>query len=208
MRINSNCEGMRRRDCLRLGLGGLIAGGLSGALRARASENPALVTCQADACILIWMDGGPSHYETFDPKPDARDRDSRPVRSDRNSNARHPVFAAHEAARQYFESTRHRPLHSSRSRQSRRRQSLHDDRAPHHAFPSAAVRSFSFHPSLGSVVAQQIGAPNGIRRTSRCPRCRVQAGQTSSARSTLRSLSPIAQLAAASECATSRCQTV
>ena len=22
-------------------------------------------------CILIWLDGGPSHYETFDPKPDA-----------------------------------------------------------------------------------------------------------------------------------------
>ena len=22
-------------------------------------------------CILIWMDGGPSHYETFDPKPGA-----------------------------------------------------------------------------------------------------------------------------------------
>ena len=22
-------------------------------------------------CILLWMDGGPSHYETFDPKPDA-----------------------------------------------------------------------------------------------------------------------------------------
>ena len=22
-------------------------------------------------CILVWMDGGPSHYETFDPKPDA-----------------------------------------------------------------------------------------------------------------------------------------
>ena len=22
-------------------------------------------------CILIWMDGGPTHYETFDPKPDA-----------------------------------------------------------------------------------------------------------------------------------------
>jgi len=22
-------------------------------------------------CILVWLDGGPSHYETFDPKPDA-----------------------------------------------------------------------------------------------------------------------------------------
>ena len=26
---------------------------------------------KAKSCILIWMDGGPTHYETFDPKPDA-----------------------------------------------------------------------------------------------------------------------------------------
>ena len=26
---------------------------------------------QARSCILIWMDGGPTHYETFDPKPSA-----------------------------------------------------------------------------------------------------------------------------------------
>src|SRR4029079_14883492 len=23
------------------------------------------------SCILVWLDGGPSHYESFDPKPDA-----------------------------------------------------------------------------------------------------------------------------------------
>ena len=33
---NQNCEGMSRRDGLKLGLGGLVAGGLSGALRATA----------------------------------------------------------------------------------------------------------------------------------------------------------------------------
>src|SRR5690606_826524 len=26
---------------------------------------------RAQACILIWLDGGPSHIDTFDPKPDA-----------------------------------------------------------------------------------------------------------------------------------------
>ncbi len=61
---------MHRRDCLRLGLGGLIAGGLSGALRARSRrENICIATSR---CVhLDWMDGGRSHYETFDPKPDA-----------------------------------------------------------------------------------------------------------------------------------------
>ncbi len=26
---------------------------------------------RAQSCILIWQDGGPSHIDTFDPKPDA-----------------------------------------------------------------------------------------------------------------------------------------
>ena len=65
-----NCEGITRRDCMRLGLSGLIAGGLTGSLRAREATKPAEKR-QADACILIWQDGGPSHYETFDPKPEA-----------------------------------------------------------------------------------------------------------------------------------------
>jgi hypothetical protein len=70
MTITRNCEGFTRRDCVKLGLSGLFAGGLVGALRSTASAavNPAR---KAKACILIWMDGGPSHYETFDPKPDA-----------------------------------------------------------------------------------------------------------------------------------------
>ncbi len=25
------------------------------------------------SCILLWLDGGPSHLETWDPKPDAPD---------------------------------------------------------------------------------------------------------------------------------------
>ena len=65
-----NCEGVSRRDCLQLGLGGLLAGGLSGALRATADESSSTPR-QATSCILVWMDGGPTHYETFDPKPDA-----------------------------------------------------------------------------------------------------------------------------------------
>ena len=70
MSNHRNCEGATRRDCLKLGLGGLLAGGFVGALRgtAAAAINPKR---QAKACILIWMDGGPSHYETFDPKPEA-----------------------------------------------------------------------------------------------------------------------------------------
>jgi hypothetical protein len=70
MALHKNCEGLSRRDCLKLGLGGLLGGGLVGALRSTASA-AVIPTRKAKACILIWQDGGPSHYETFDPKPDA-----------------------------------------------------------------------------------------------------------------------------------------
>ncbi|HEX8199886.1 MAG TPA: DUF1501 domain-containing protein, partial [Isosphaeraceae bacterium] len=66
---HTNCESVTRRDCLRLGLGALLGGGLVDALRLRGRA--ALAGGPSTSCILIWMDGGPSHYETFDPKPGA-----------------------------------------------------------------------------------------------------------------------------------------
>jgi uncharacterized protein (DUF1501 family) len=67
-------EAMHRREFLRVG--GLSALGLSlpafFAARARAStygsEQP---QARARSCILLFLAGGPSHFETFDPKPDA-----------------------------------------------------------------------------------------------------------------------------------------
>ncbi len=62
------CDGVNRRDFVRVG--GLTAFGLSLApwLQLRAASAGA---AKAKSCILIWLDGGPSHLETFDPKPDA-----------------------------------------------------------------------------------------------------------------------------------------
>ena len=50
-------------------LGGLGFTGLLGA-RAHAAKVKGSATANVN-CILIWLDGGPSHYETFDPKPEA-----------------------------------------------------------------------------------------------------------------------------------------
>ena len=68
-----NCNGITRRNALALGLGGFMGMGLAEGLlrRARASEEGAAPTAVAKGCILIWMDGGPTHFETFDPKPGA-----------------------------------------------------------------------------------------------------------------------------------------
>ena len=43
---------------------------LSNGLKLQASNNSPL-KATAKRCILIWLDGGPTHFETFDPKPEA-----------------------------------------------------------------------------------------------------------------------------------------
>ena len=65
----SDCTGVSRRSFLRVG--GLASLGLSldGFLRATASQ-PAAAR-KPISCILLWMQGGPSHHDSFDPKPDA-----------------------------------------------------------------------------------------------------------------------------------------
>jgi hypothetical protein len=71
-----NCEGTPRRDFLKLGLGGLMGLGFVDLLRTRAHAVDAARAAGGASpnkvnCILLWLDGGPSHFETFDPKPDA-----------------------------------------------------------------------------------------------------------------------------------------
>ena len=70
--LNRNCAGMPRRDFLQLGIGATFGFGLVDLIRLRAAAATAgKKSAKQLNCILIWMDGGPSHYETFDPKPNA-----------------------------------------------------------------------------------------------------------------------------------------
>jgi hypothetical protein len=71
--IYTNCSGVSRRDFIQVGLHGAFGLGLCDLLRLRANaaEPVAARSGKNVNCILIWLDGGPSHYESFDPKPDA-----------------------------------------------------------------------------------------------------------------------------------------
>src|SRR5207248_1608510 len=64
------CDGVSRRDFLRVGALGFLGLALPDFLRLRAAA-AAGPSARADACILIWLAGGPSHLDTFDPKPEA-----------------------------------------------------------------------------------------------------------------------------------------
>src|SRR3989449_9946207 len=73
--LTHNCAGMPRRDFLQLGIGAVLGLGFSDILRLRANAAASQAVSKPAGkqvnCIMIWLDGGPSHYETFDPKPDA-----------------------------------------------------------------------------------------------------------------------------------------
>ena len=61
---------IQRREFLRVGLSGFAALSLPGLLRLRA-DAPSARTEKRTAVILVWLRGGASHLETYDPKPDA-----------------------------------------------------------------------------------------------------------------------------------------
>ncbi|HEU4753374.1 MAG TPA: DUF1501 domain-containing protein, partial [Armatimonadota bacterium] len=70
MGVFRTCDGVSRRDFIKvgtLGLAGLTLPEFLQLREAAAAPKPE----RAKAVILLWMGGGPSHLDTFDPKPDA-----------------------------------------------------------------------------------------------------------------------------------------
>src|SRR5262245_3585987 len=67
-----DCESVSRRDMLRLGALGAMGLGLPGVLRAEhAAKAAGKAINDKRSVIVLWMQGGPSHIDTFDPKPEA-----------------------------------------------------------------------------------------------------------------------------------------
>lgn len=65
------CDGLNRRSFLKLGVSGMASVGLADVLRAKALSSQSSGTSRNTSCILIWLDGGPSHMDLYDMKPDA-----------------------------------------------------------------------------------------------------------------------------------------
>lgn len=162
MTLHRNCEGLARRDCLKLGLGALMGGGLTNALRLRAEAAGASnVTTNKNACILIWLDGGPSHFETFDPKPLAASE----IRGEFNPiETKVPGMLFSENMRKLAEiSDKYTIIRSVRHDQNNHGAGNHYmmTGAPTR-IPVSCGAFVSFHPSMGSVVSAERGAPPGV----------------------------------------------
>lgn len=161
-----NCEGMTRRDGLQLGLRGIMGGGFVSLLRATGaaeieSHTERKIRPQAKRCILIWMDGGPTHYETFDPKPDA------PL----EIRGEYPTIQTSLPSVQF---SKHMSDLANIADKLAIVRSIKHDQGNHGAgnhymmtgapprIPVGCGAYVSFHPSLGSVVASELGAPEGM----------------------------------------------
>ena len=157
------CDGVTRRDTLQLGLGGFLGAGFVDSLKARAESQHAgaVPAGKAKSCILIWMDGGPTHFETFDPKPDA------PLEF-------RGEFSSIETSVPGVGYSEHMVKLAASLNDYAMIRSIRHDQGNHGAgnhymmtgapprIPVGCGAFVSFHPSMGSVVARELGRDNGL----------------------------------------------
>lgn len=140
-----------RRDLLRLGA---YAGlGLGAAPLLSAQPSIASAAARADACILIWLDGGASHVDTFDPKPEAPAE----YRGEFDS-----IASSLDGVRicEHFERLSKRMHHFALIRSLTSPEGNHD-RGSHHYQTGWRPSPSLVYPSMGSVLARQRGVGEG-----------------------------------------------
>ncbi len=158
-----NCNGITRRNALQLGLGGFMGMGFVEGLfrRALSAETGTSSKGVAKGCILIWMDGGPTHFETFDPKPGAPAE----IRGefDPISTKLPGVHFSEHMKRLAGIADKFATIRSIRHDQANHGAGNHYmmTGAPPR-IPVGCGAFVSFHPSMGSVVAHELGQPNGL----------------------------------------------
>lgn len=147
----ANCEGFSRRTALKAGFLGVSGLSMADILRLRAESG----TAKKDASvILLWLDGGPSQLETYDPKPEAPLEFRGPYES----------IETNVPGIRVSEMLPHHARHADKMVFVR---SLHHDNGDHFAgahwmltgkFGSTAVDLPQKSPSVGSVAAKVRGA--------------------------------------------------
>src|SRR5437899_1189899 len=149
------CDGMSRRSFLSLGVAGMASVGLPALWQARAMSAEKVGSKKNTSVILLWLDGGPSHMDLYDMKPDAPAEYRgiwKPIRS------RVPGFDVTELF----------PLQAKVTDKFSMVRSLHHDTGDHFAGGhrmltakdlgvSGASTPTKF-PSIGSIVHRELGA--------------------------------------------------
>lgn len=67
------CDGLSRRSFVQAGVAGMATASLGQVLKAKADSIAGGSARKETSVILIWLDGGPSHLDLYDMKPEAPD---------------------------------------------------------------------------------------------------------------------------------------
>jgi hypothetical protein len=141
--------GVSRRDFLKVAAAGVSGVSLSGWLDVLASR-AAASGAKHKSCILLWMDGGPSHKDTFDPKPDGEGAgEFKPIATSVPGiqiSEHFPKFA-----RLLNDAALLRGMSTSEGAHGRARYYMHTG--------YKEGQGGVVHPSLGSLVSAELGAP-------------------------------------------------
>jgi len=155
-----NCEGMARRDFLQVGLTSLGGLALTDLLRAQAAA--ATGKSKNDIrCIFVWLDGGPSHYETFDPKPDAP-KEIRGEFGTVETSVKGVHFSEHipQLAKSFDKYSVIRSIAHKQNNHGAGNHYMMTGRPT--PIPVGCGAYVTFHPSLGSTVAWDRGFTDGL----------------------------------------------
>ena len=141
---------LSRRDALKLAAAGVSSLSLSGwfnvLARGAAGQNT-----RTKSCILLWMDGGPSHKDTFDLKPDGKD--AGPFK---------PIDTSVQGIQvsEHFPNFAREMQHAALLRGMSTAEGAHG-RAKYHMHTGYREgQGGVVYPSLGSLVAKELGKPD------------------------------------------------
>ena len=140
--------GLDRRGFVKLSLGGYL-GLLLGQRTAWADEARTAGSKAAQACIVLWLNGGPSHIDTFDPKP--------------GTPTGGPTKAIATKAKgiqiaEYFPRLAEQMQHVSLIRGMSTKEGNHQ-RARYYLHTGYVPEGTVQHPDLGALICQQRGDP-------------------------------------------------
>jgi uncharacterized protein (DUF1501 family) len=142
--------GLKRRDFVRVG--GLFGISLQQFFAMKvamaAAKDDADAKAKAQACILLWLEGGPSQVDTWDPK----------------SNSRFKPISTNVAGIQISELLPKVSKHMHRLSIIRSMHTPENDHteATYYAMTGHRPNPAMLFPSLGSVIAKEIGPRNGV----------------------------------------------
>lgn len=138
-------KALARRDFLRAGSLGFLGIGLASFLRASAAAAP---KGKAQACILLWLEGGPSQIDTWDPKPNSA---FRPIST--NVAGIQISELLPQMARRMDKISIVRSMHTKGN---------DHPQGTHYAITGHEVNPAMQFPSLGAIITREMGSRNAV----------------------------------------------